>query len=152
MGIAEVKKQFAEQDLDLAVLEFKQSSATVELAAQALGVEPARIAKTMALRLKDEVILVLAKGDARIDNRKFKDCFKTKARMLGPAEVLEATGHSVGGVCPFGLKRPLPVYLDVSLQAFDYVYPAAGSPNSAVKVGVEQLAELTGGRWVDICS
>lgn len=152
MGLADVKKQFTEQGLDLAVLEFDQSSATVELAAQTLGVEPARIAKTMALRIKDGVILVLAKGDARIDNRKFKDCFKAKARMLGPEEVLEETGHPVGGVCPFGLKRPLPVYLDTSLRDFDYVYPAAGSPNSAVKVNVEQLAEITGGRWVDVCS
>ncbi|MGI5839504.1 MAG: YbaK/EbsC family protein [bacterium] len=152
MGLADVKKQFAEQGWDLKILEFEQSSATVDLAAQALGVEPARIAKTMALRVKEEVILVLAKGDARIDNRKFKDCFKAKARMLGPDEVLTETGHPVGGVCPFGLKRPLPVYLDASLREFDYVYPAAGTPNSAVRVEVEDLAKMTGGQWVEVCS
>ena len=100
--------------------------------------EPA-LSRGVALRVKEEVILVLAKGDARIDNRKFKDCFKAKAKMLGQDEVLAETGHPVGGVCPFGLKRPLPVYLDASLREFDYVYPAAGTPNSAVRVEVEDL-------------
>lgn len=150
MSVDRVRQYFADKGLNYPIMEFEVSTATVELAAAALGVEPARIAKTMAIRLKDKVIVVVAKGDARLDNRKFKDCFKQKARMLSPEEVLEVTGYPVGGVCPFGLEN-IPVYLDVSLQQFDYVYPAAGSPNSATKITPQELAEVTGGAWVDVC-
>lgn len=150
MSVDRVRQYFQDKGLNYEILEFEASTATVELAAAAVGVEPARIAKTMAFRLKEEVIVVVAKGDARVDNRKFKDCFKQKARMISPEDVLEATGYPVGGVCPFALEN-IAVYLDVSLQEFDYVYPAAGSPNSAVKITPEELAEVTGGSWVDVC-
>lgn len=151
MSVESVKEQFQEQNLNLEVLEFNQSSATVELAAEAIGVEPNRIAKTMAFRVKDQEVLIVSKGNARIDNRKYKDYFKAKAKMLKADEVLEITGHPVGGVCPFGLKKPLQIYLDESLKEFDYVYPAGGSPNSAVKTTIEQLEEVTRGAWVDVC-
>jgi prolyl-tRNA editing enzyme YbaK/EbsC (Cys-tRNA(Pro) deacylase) len=151
MSIESVREQFAEQGLALTVIECETSSATVELAAKALNVEPGQIAKTMALRLKERDILILAKGDARLDNRKFKERFKEKARMIQADELLEVTGHPVGGVCPFGLKIPLSVYLDTSLRQFDYVFPAGGSPNAVVRVDVEQLEEITHGEWVDVC-
>ena len=151
MSLESVKKQFREQNWGLNIVELGESSATVELAAKALGVEPARIAKTMAFRLKDRDLLILSKGDARVDNRKYKDCFGEKLKMLKSDEVLEVTGHPVGGVCPFGLKKPLDIYLDQSLREFDYVFPAGGSPNSAVKITIGQLVELTNGKWVDVC-
>ncbi|QZY54091.1 YbaK/EbsC family protein [Crassaminicella profunda] len=151
MSIESVRKQFQEQKLNLEVLELNHSSATVELAAEAIGVEPNRIAKTMAFRVKDHEILIISKGNARIDNRKYKDYFNAKAKMLKADEVLEITGHPVGGVCPFGLENPLAIYLDESLKEFDYVYPAGGSPNSAVKTTIEQLEEVTKGIWVDVC-
>ncbi|MDD3839831.1 MAG: YbaK/EbsC family protein [Clostridia bacterium] len=151
MSIQSVKREIEEKNIDLKVIEFEQSTATVDLAAQALGVEPGMIAKTMAFALKDENILVITKGDARINNRKYKDTFKTKAKMLSPDQVKEVTGHPVGGVCPFGLKQPLKIYLDVSLKQYDYVFPAAGSPNSAVRVDVDKLAEITDAVWIDVC-
>ncbi len=151
MSVKSVKKQFEDENLSLKVVELDKSTATVELAAQAIGVEPERIAKTMAFKLKDRDILIVSKGDAKIDNRKFKDCFSTKAKMLNPDEVLEVTGHAVGGVCPFGLKNPIDTYLDETLKEFDFVYPAAGAPNAAVKVSVDQLEEITKGTWADLC-
>lgn len=152
MGVEQVKKYFLDRDLNYEVLEFEASTATVELAAQALGVEPGLIAKTMSFKVKDEAcLLVLAAGDKRVDNRKFKEVFNSKGRMLDLNEVVEITGHPVGGVCPFGLKNSLPVYLDVSLQAYRYVYPAAGSPQSAVKMTPDELLEVTGGTWVNVC-
>jgi Cys-tRNA(Pro) deacylase len=152
MGVAEVKEFFIDKNREFQVLEFEVSTATVELAAQALGVEPGLIAKTMSFRVKDdECLLVLAAGDKRVDNRKFKDAFQAKGKMLSVDEVVDITGHPVGGVCPFGLKNTLPVYLDVSLKAYEYVYPAAGSPQSAVKMTPEELQEVTGGQWVDVC-
>lgn len=151
MSVESVKKQFEDENLSLKVVELDKSTATVELAAEAIGVEPERIAKTMAFKLKDRDILIVSKGDAKIDNRKFKDCFSTKAKMLNPDEVLEVTGHAVGGVCPFGLKNPIDTYLDETLKKFDFVYPAAGSPNAAVKVSIEQLEEITKGTWADLC-
>lgn len=151
MSVESVKKQFEDENLSLKVVVLDKSTATVELAAEAIGVEPERIAKTMAFKLKDRDILIVSKGDAKIDNRKFKDCFSTKAKMLNPDEVLEVTGHAVGGVCPFGLKNPIDTYLDETLKKFDFVYPAAGSPNAAVKVSIEQLEEITKGTWADLC-
>ncbi len=151
MSVQSVKKQFTDEKLDLKIIEHNESTATVELAAKAIGVEPERIAKTMAFKLKDKYILILSQGDAKVDNRKFKDFFSTKAKMLNTEEVLEITGHPVGGVCPFGLKNPMDIYLDVTLKKFDFVYPAAGSPNSAIKLSVEQLEEITKGIWIDVC-
>jgi prolyl-tRNA editing enzyme YbaK/EbsC (Cys-tRNA(Pro) deacylase) len=150
MSLASVKAFFAEHAPDLTVIETDASTATVALAAEAHGVEPGRIAKTLSLRLGDGVALLVTRGDARLDNQKFKAEFRAKAKMLEFAEVEAETGHPVGGVCPFGLVKPLPIYLDVSLQDFDEVLPAAGAVNSAVRVTPERLAALTGGVWVDV--
>lgn len=131
---------------------FQVSSATVELAAAALGVEPARIAKTISLYDGESAMLVLAAGDAKIDNHKFKAVFGFKPKMLAPDDVLRFTGHAIGGVCPFGVPEPLRVFLDRSLERFDIVYPAAGTDNSAVRLAPSELmgaAEADG--WVDVC-
>ncbi len=141
----------AEHAADLAVIEVEESTATVELAASALGVEPGRIAKTLAVRVDGEVFLLVARGDTRLDNGKCKAEFGGRPRMLGAEETLALTGHPVGGVCPFGLATPLPVYCDVSLQAFDTVFPAAGSLTSSVEVAPDRLAQLVSRRWVDVC-
>ena len=116
-----------------------------------IGVEPAQIAKTICLRVGDTVMLVVASGTARLDNRKFKDRFGAKPRMLDAEEALAATSHPVGGICPFGLPAPLPVYCDISLRAFDEVVPAAGATNAAVRLAPERIAALTGAEWVDVC-
>lgn len=136
---------------DLKLIEVEESTATVETAARALRVEPGRIAKTLAVRAGDHLFLLCTRGDARLDNRKCKAEFGARPRMLGPEETLELTGHPVGGVCPFGLRFPLPVYLDRSLGAFDTVYPAGGSLNTSVEVSTERLFQLVGKRWVDLC-
>ncbi|WP_054284737.1 YbaK/EbsC family protein [Gulbenkiania mobilis] len=151
MSLESVKRFFAERQLDIPILELDVSTATVALAAEAHGVEPGRIAKTLAFRISDgSVLLLVARGDARIDNRKFKAAFG-KGRMLPAEEVETLTGHPVGGVCPFGLATPLPVYLDSSLQAFDEVLPAAGAVHSAVRLAPARLAEIVAGQWVDVC-
>jgi prolyl-tRNA editing enzyme YbaK/EbsC (Cys-tRNA(Pro) deacylase) len=142
---------FATNAPDITVIESTLSSATVALAAEAYGVEPARIAKTLSLRIGERVVLIVAAGTSRMDNRKMKAQFGVKPKMLGLDEVTEITGHEVGGVCPFGLKAPLPVYCDVSLKAFDVVVPAAGSTHSAVRIAPERIAELTSAQWVDVC-
>ncbi len=129
----------------------EESSATVELAAAAHGVEPAQIAKTICLRAGETVILVVAAGTKRLDNRKFRDRFGTKPRMLGADEVVSATSHPIGGVCPFGLPSPLPVYCDISLKDFSEVLPAAGATNAAVRISPDLMAQLTGAEWVDVC-
>ena len=136
---------------DLRLIETEESTATVGDAARALGVEPGRIAKTLAIRVGGEVVLVVARGDARLDNRKSKAAFGGRPRMLGPEETLALTGHPVGGVCPFGLATPLPVWCDESLKDFDIVYPAAGSLNSSVEVTPERLAALVARGWTDVC-
>jgi len=152
MSIEDVKNYFKESQLNYKVREVKESTATVELAAKALGVEPALIAKTLSFKLKDNRnMLLVTKGDARIDNRKYKDFFKVKAKMLKPDEVLEVTGHSIGGVCPFGLKNSLKIYLDKSLKEFEYVFPAAGSGNSFIKITPDELQKITDSSWVDVC-
>ena len=153
MGKKEVEEYFRSIGReDLKILEFDRSSATVELAAQAVGVAPELIAKTLTYDLKDgRHIIIVASGTARVSNRKFKDCFGCKARMMDHEEALRLTGHAVGGVCPFGLKTPVEVYLDESLKQFEYVYPAAGEANNAVKIRVDEFASLTGGRWIDVC-
>lgn len=136
---------------DLEVLELDASTATVELAARGHGVAPAQIAKTLSLRIKDRALLIVTCGDARLNNRKIKDVLGGKPRMLGADEVVALTGHPVGGVCPFGLATPLPVYCDVSLKAFDEVVPAAGSTNSAVRIAPERMAALVKAEWIDVC-
>lgn len=151
MSLESVRAFFAKEAPDVAIIEQAASTATVAEAAATLGVEPGRIAKTLSLRVKDRIVLVVTRGDARIDNRKTKATLGDRPRMLGAEEVEAITGHPVGGVCPFGLARPLPVYCDVSLKAFDIVYPAAGSRTASVRLTPERLAALTGSEWIDIC-
>lgn len=142
----------AEKAPDLAIIDQGASTATVIEAAAALGVEPARIAKTLSLRAGEQVVLVCARGDARLHNGKARAALGAKPRMLGADEVEAITGHPVGGVCPFGLATPLPVYCDISLRAFDTVFPAAGSRTSSVELTPDRLAALTGAEWIDICT
>ena len=151
MSIDSVRRFFADKAPDIAVMEATGSSATVALAAAAFGVEPAQIAKTLSLRVGDRVFLLVTGGTARLHNGKAKAAFGGKTRMLPPHEVEALTGHPVGGVCPFGLLRPLPVYCDVSLKAFGEVLPAAGSAESAVRISPSRMAELVGAAWVDVC-
>ena len=151
MSLASVRAFFAQHAPDIEILETSGSSATVALAAEAFGVEPARIAKTLSLRLGERVVLLVARGDARLDNKKTKAAFGTKPRMLDLEEVAAITGHPVGGVCPFGLASPLQVYCDVSLKDFDEVVPAAGSAQSALRISPARMVALTGAEWVDVC-
>ena len=152
MSIERVKEYFRAMNLEQRVWEFETSSATVELAAETLGVRPARIAKTLSFAMNDGCVLVVAAGDARVDNRKFKDAFAIKAKMLSPDEVLRLTGSEIGGVCPFALPEATPVYLDVSLQRFATVFPACGSTNSAMEVTNDELLRYSRARgWVDVC-
>jgi prolyl-tRNA editing enzyme YbaK/EbsC (Cys-tRNA(Pro) deacylase) len=151
MSLQSVREFFAAKQLDIPIIELAVSTATVALAAEAHGVEPGRIAKTLSFRLGDgRAILLVASGDARIDNRKFKDAFG-KGKMMAADDVVRMTGHPVGGVCPFGLAEPLQVYLDSSLQKYDEVLPAAGATHSAVRISPSQIAALTDGQWVDVC-
>jgi prolyl-tRNA editing enzyme YbaK/EbsC (Cys-tRNA(Pro) deacylase) len=152
MGVPEVREYFKKWNRQDDIMEFEESSATVDLAARTLGVEPGRIAKTLSFRGRERSMLVLTAGDARIDNKKYKAQFGLKASMLSPEEALEQTGHPVGGICPFGLKTKLDVYLDVSLKRFDHVFPACGSGNSAIRCTLPELVEYSGmEKWVDIC-
>lgn len=151
MSIATVRAFLAERAPELQVIEHADSTATVALAAAAFGVEPGQIAKTLSLKVGETVLLVVARGDTRLDNRKAKAAFGGKARMLSADEVVEHTGHPVGGVCPFGLAKPLPVYCDVSLKSFEVVLPAAGSTNSMVRIAPERMVEITAAAWVDVC-
>ncbi|MBZ9704498.1 MULTISPECIES: YbaK/EbsC family protein [unclassified Mesorhizobium] len=151
MSLESVRAFFASKAPDIDVIVTEASSATVALAAQAHGVLPAQIAKTICLRVGERTMLVVTSGTARLDNRKFKDRFGSKPRMLEAAEVIEATSHPVGGVCPFGLPAPLPVYCDVSLRGFEEVVPAAGATNAAVRIAPQRMADLTGAEWVDVC-
>ena len=150
MTLQTVRAFLAEHAPDVEILVASTSTATVALAAEAHGVAPGQIAKTLSLRLDGEPILLVMRGDARLDNRKFKDRFGAKAKMLEAGEVVEATGHPVGGVCPFGLARPLRVYADVSLRAFDVVLPAAGDTHAALRIEPERLVQLAGAEWVDV--
>ncbi len=156
MAIAEVRAFMAERGYEDRVREFDVSSATVELAAQALQTEGARIAKTIALygdAEKSTVVLVVAAGDARVHNRKFRERFGCKPSFCAPDDTLRATGHAPGGVCPFSLTSDVPVYLDASLQRFDIVYPAAGSSNSCVELALHELETLSNAKgWVDVCN
>lgn len=151
MSLDSVQQWLAINARDLPLIEVQESTATVDTAAKALGVEPGRIAKTLAVRAGDHLFLLVTRGNARLDNRKCKDELGARPRMLGSEETFELTGHPVGGVCPFGLKTPLPVYLDISLRAFEVVYPAGGSLNTSVEIPTERLFDLVGDRWVDLC-
>ena len=150
MSLESVRAFFAARNLDIPIIELDVSTATVALAAEAHGVEPGLIAKTLAFRVADgRAILLVARGDARVDNKKFKDTFG-KGKMLGADDVVALTGHPVGGVCPFGLASAMPVYLDESLRGFDDVLPAAGAVHTAVRISPALLAEITGGQWVSV--
>ena len=151
MSLASVRAFLDEHAPDIAIIETESSSATVALAAAAHGVEPGQIAKTLSLRVGARVVLVVTRGDARLDNRKVKAALGGKPRLLDAAEVEAITGHPVGGVCPFGLSSPLKVYCDVSLRAFAEVVPAAGSTTSALRINPERIATLTGAEWADLC-
>lgn len=151
MSLASVRAFFAAKAPDVHIIELPTSTATVALAAEAHGVSPGQIAKTLAFRIAERDVLIVARGDARIDNRKMKECFGAKARMLDAQTVVELTSHPVGGVCPFGLAMPLSVYCDRSLLAFAEVLPAAGATHSAVRIAPARLAELVDAEWIDVC-
>ena len=152
MAIDKVKAYFGQYGMEDKILEFDVSSATVELAAEALHCAPQRIAKTLSFLVDGHAVLVAAAGDAKIDNAKYKAQFKTKAKMLSPEDVERLVGHAVGGVCPFAVKEGTEVYLDVSLKRFETVFPACGSSNSAIELTIAQLEEYSGyAGWVDVC-
>ena len=152
MSLEKAKAYLAEKGYADHVIELEDSSATVQLAAQALGVEPGMIAKTMSFLIGEEAILILTEGTAKVDNRKYKDTFHMKAKMIPFEEVEGWIGHAPGGVCPFGIKEGIKVYLDESLKQFDTVYPAAGNDHSAVKLTIAELEEVAGAvGWVDVC-
>ena len=151
MSLESVREWLAANAPDLRLIEVGETTMTVDTAAKALGVLPGMIAKTLAVRAGDHLFLLVARGDARLDNRKCKDEFGQRPRMLGADETFELTGHQVGGVCPFGLENPLPVYLDESLKAFEVVYPAGGSLNTSVEIPLDRLFGLVADRWVDLC-
>lgn len=152
MAIEKVKEYFKQWDMTDKMLEFDVSSATVELAAQAIGCEPKRIAKTLSFMVDEKAILIVAAGDARIDNPKYKAQFSTKAKMLTPEEVIDLTGHAIGGVCPFGINDGVTVYLDESLKRFKTVFPACGSSNSAIELTIEELEKYSNySKWIDVC-
>lgn len=151
MSLDSVRADLAARAPDLAVEVTENSTATVQLAAVVHGVEPGQIAKTLCIRIRDEEVLLVTRGDARLDNAKSKTAFGGRPRMLGAEEVLRLTSHPVGGVCPFGLPAPLPIYLDTSLRIYDLVIPAGGDTHASVRLSVERLAELCGNKWVDAC-
>lgn len=152
MAIEKARKHLEKWNMDKNVMEFEVSSATVELAAQALGCEPARIAKTLSFKVGEGCVLVVCAGDARIDNPKYRREFELKARMLSADEVAQMVGHEVGGVCPFGVNEGVEIYLDESLKRFSTVFPACGSSNSAIELTVAELETMSGASgWVDVC-
>lgn len=152
MSINEVRQYLKKWNADDRILEFDISSATVELAAKAVGCEPARIAKTLSFLTPDGPVLIVEAGDVKIDNPKYKAFFHTKAKMLSPEQVDELIGHKIGGVCPFALKDNVTVYLDESLKRFETVYPAAGSSNSAIELNLSELEQYSNSKgWIDVC-
>ncbi|WP_414471083.1 YbaK/EbsC family protein [Microvirga sp. M2] len=151
MSLESVRAFFSANAPDIEIIEMETSTATVTQAAEAHGVTPGRIAKTLSLRVGDRTFLVVTRGDTRLDNRKVKAAFGGKATMLDAEQVQSLTGHPVGGVCPFGLATSLQIYCDISLKAFDEVVPAAGSIHTAVRICPERMATLVGAEWVDVC-
>lgn len=151
MAIDKVREYFEGLGMADRIHEFPVSSATVELAAEAVGCEPQRIAKTLSFSVNGEPVLIVTSGDCKIDNRKFKEQFHQKASMLAYDDVERLIGHGVGGVCPFAVNEGVKKYLDVSLKRFEIIYPAAGSANSAVKLSTDELERYSGGEWIDVC-
>ena len=152
MSLEKAKKYLQEKGYADHIIELTESSATVQLAAEALGVEPGMIAKTMSFLISEQPILILTMGTARIDNNKFKETFHTKAKMIPFDDVERLIGHAPGGVCPFGILPGIPVYLDESLKQYETVYPAAGNDHSAVKLTIAELEDVSGyKKWVDVC-
>ena len=151
MRVDAVREFLARHGLEEAYREFEVSSATVDLAAQAIGCEPGRIAKSLSISVNDAPLVLVVMGTARLDNRKFKDSFHAKARFIKPEDLEAQVGHPMGGACPFALPKGAAVYLDESLRRYDPVYPAAGAPNNAGKVTLAELERVTGGVWVDVC-
>lgn len=152
MSIDKVKNYLKKYSYDDKILEFDKSSATVELAAKAIGCKESEILKTLSFKINDDCIVVCVSGDSRVDNRKYKDLFNVKARMLKHDEVEYYTGHKVGGVCPFALKEGVKIYLDKSLKKHEYVYPACGSFNSAIRLSLSELERITEyPEWIDVC-
>lgn len=153
MAIERVREYFKQWDMEDKILEFEGSSATVELAAAAVGVEGKRIAKTLSFKIEDKAILIVAAGDAKVDNKKYKATFHTKAKMLSPEEVEAMIGHGIGGVCPFGINEGVDVYLDESLKRFETVFPACGSSNSAIEMTIPDMEKYAQNfiGWVDVC-
>lgn len=153
MSIEKVREYLKKYGKENDILEFSESSATVELAAKAAGVIPARIVKTLSFKSDDGCILICAAGDTKIDNKKFKDFFSIKAKMLTPEEVVEFTGHAIGGVCPFGIENPqVNVFCDDSIKRFETVFPAAGSSNSAIELSPDKLYRISNSKsWIDVC-
>lgn len=152
MSLESVRAFFAARAPDIAIIEGEASTATVLEAAATLGVAPGQIAKTLSIRVEGQPLLLVTRGDARLDNRKAKEAFGGKPRMLSAEDAEALTGHPVGGVCPFGLATPVPVCCDTSLRDFAFVYPAAGSRNAAVRITPARLGALTDARWVDVCT
>lgn len=152
MAIENVRKYMQQYGIEERIMEFEVSSATVELAAQALHCEPGRIAKTLSFMVEDAPILIVTAGDVKIDNHKYKTYFGKKAKMLTPDEVVEKIGHAIGGVCPFGIKEGVKVYLDESLRKYDTVFPACGSSNSAIELTIPEMEKYSGYKeWIDVC-
>ena len=152
MAIEKVRDYFKQWNIETRILEFQTSSATVELAAQAVGCAPERIAKTLSFKLAEKCVLIVTAGDARIDNSKFKAHFKTKAKMLSAEEVEHLVGHGIGGVCPFAVNSNVDIYLDDSLKRFETVFPACGSSNSAIELTIAELEKYSNSTgWFDLC-
>ena len=152
MSLEKVKEYFKQYGMENKILEFDVSSATVELAAQALNCKPERIAKTLSFKIDEQVILIVCAGDVKIDNKKYKEYFKTKAKMLTFEEAKNLVGHEIGGVCPFGVNDNIKIYLDKSLQRFETVFPACGSSNSAIELTIEELEKYSKfAEWIDVC-
>lgn len=150
MGAESVKNFLKKYDMEDIIFDLDESGATVDMAAKTIGIEPKFVAKTLAFRLKDRDVLIVLRGDSRVDNKKFRHLFKTKAKMLDHDELEEVTGQPVGGLCPFGLKTDMDIYVDTSIKDFEYVYPAAGSRTKAMKISPAKIQELTNAEWVDI--
>ena len=152
MSIDKVSAFFKQYGMEERIREFEVSSATVELAAEVLHCEPCRIAKTLSFMVNENPILIVAAGDARIDNHKYKEQFGTKAKILTPEETVSLIGHAVGGVCPFAVNKDVSVYLDISLKRFDTVFPACGSSNSAIELTIDELERYSAFlQWIDVC-
>lgn len=152
MSVDRVKKYFSQYGMESRVLEFDVSSATVELAAAALGCEPGRIAKTLSFLVGDQPILIVSAGDVKIDNSKYKATFGKKAKMLTPDQVVDLIGHAIGGVCPFAVNEGVTIYMDASLRKYQTVFPACGSSNSAIELTIPELEQYSGYKeWVDVC-